>query len=170
MPQLTALPFPPRSIVTPLIQHYLDDVFVLYPFLSETMIFASLAEHEGGHYATPMAQWTMRMVIAISLASISHKRGDQHYRDAVGHAAEALQFIEAVVQPGSIQGIQSLLLLVVYAMLDPHHFNSWYLIGIASRVMVDLGLHQDLPSDTQISRPHLDFRRRIYHSVYALDR
>lgn len=41
---------------------------------------------------------------------------------------------------------------VIYAMLDPHHFNSWYLIGTTSWVMVDLCLHHDphgkLPSQT----------------------
>jgi len=169
MPQATGLPLPTRVLITPLIQYYIDTVLVLYPFLSETAIFAALAEHQGSQ-CTPMARWTVPMVAAISLASMWCKRGDQRYVDAVSHVAEAFQSIEAVVQPGSMQGIQSLLLLVIYAMLDPHHFNSWYLIGIASRVTVDLGLHQELPSDTQTPRPHLDFRRRVFHSVYALDR
>jgi hypothetical protein len=169
MPQPTGLPLPARVVITPLIQYYIDKVLVLYPFLSETAIFAALAEHQGSQ-CTPMARWTVRMVAAISLASMSCKRGDQHYVEAVGHAAEAFQSIEAVVQPGSMQGIQSLLFLVIYAMLDPHHFNSWYLIGITSRVTVDLGLHQELPSDTQTPKPHLDFRRRVFHCVYALDR
>lgn len=101
---------------------------------------------------------------------MSRKRGGRHYVDAVGHAAEAFQSIKAVVQPGSMQGIQSILLFVIYAMLDPHYFNGWYLIGIASRATVDLGLHQELPSDTQTPKPHLEFRRRVFHCVYALDR
>jgi hypothetical protein len=169
MPQPTGLPLPAWGVVTTLIQYYIDKVLILYPFLSETAIFAALADHQGSQ-CTPMARWTVRMVAAISLASMSCKRGDQHYVEAVGHAAEAFQSIEAVVQPGSMQGIQSLLFLVIYAMLDPHHFNSWYLIGITSRVTVDLGLHQELPSDTQTPKPHLDFRRRVFHCVYALDR
>ena len=170
LPQPTRSALPPRYVLTPLIQYYVDNVLVLYPFLSETVIFASLAEHEGQDYASPMAHWTVRMVVAISLASLSKRRGDQYYLDAVSHVTEALYWIEAVVQPGSIHGIQSLLLLAIYAMLDPHHFNSWYLIGLATRVMVDLGLHQDLPMDTQDSKFHIATRRRVYHSAYVLDR
>lgn len=170
LPQPTGSALPPRYVLTPLVQYYLDNVLVYYPFLSETTIFAFLAEHDGQAYASPIAHWTVRMVVAISLASRSKKRGDQSYLDAVTYASEALYWIEAVVQPGSIHGIQSLLLLVVYAMLDPHHFNSWYLIGLASRVMVDLGLHQDVSVSTQTSKSDIVLRRRVYHSVYALDR
>lgn len=169
LPKPTGLSLPPQFTITPLIQQYIDKVHILYPFISETTVFAALAEHQGGH-CSPVAHWIVRMVTAISLISNSRQRGDQHYLDAVGHAAEAFQSIESVVRPGSMQGIQSLLLLVIYAMLDPHHFNSWYLIGIASRATVDLGLHQDLLSDKRIPKSHLDLRRRVFHSVYALDR
>ena len=110
------------------------------------------------------------MVTAISLAALCRRRGDMRYADAVMHAAEAFTFIEKVIQPGSILGIQALLLLVVYALLDPHHFNSWYLIGIASRVMVDLGLHQDPCNGLSSHKPQLESRRRIFQSIYALDR
>ncbi|KAL8832527.1 MAG: hypothetical protein Q9191_000209 [Dirinaria sp. TL-2023a] len=82
LPQPTRSALPPRYVLTPLIQYYVDNVLVLYPFLSETVIFASLAEHEGQNYASPVAHWTVRMVVAISLASLSKKRGDQYYQDA----------------------------------------------------------------------------------------
>lgn len=171
MPKATGTMLPPRHTITPLIQYFLSNVFALYPFLSESGIFAALdAQRDGGLYATAMDHWTVRMVIAISLASLSRKRGDGCYSNAVLHAAEAFEHVEKVLQPGSIAGIQVLLLSVIYAMLDPHHFNSWYLIGIASRVMVDLGLHQDPPEELPVQNSQLEKRRLVYHSVYALDR
>ena len=110
------------------------------------------------------------MIMAISLAASSRKRGDLRYTNAVMHASEAFMFMEKVIQPGSILGLQALLLLVLYALWDPHHFNSWYLIGIASRVMVDLGLHQDPCNGLPTQKPQLESRRCIFHSIYALDR
>ena len=117
-----------------------------------------------------MDHWTTRMVIAIALSSMSRRRGDVHYQDAVRHAAGALEHVESVVHPGSINGIQALLLLVLYAMLDPHHFSSWYLIGLASRAMIDIGLHQDRPKDLKVKESESDMSGRVYASIYALDR
>lgn len=101
---------------------------------------------------------------------MSEQRGDRLYLEAIGHIVAALEHSEEVLHPGAISSIQALVLLAEFAMLDPHHFDSWGLIGAASRAMVDLGLHQDPPKGTLMSKAKLELRRRVYHCVYALDR
>lgn len=117
-----------------------------------------------------MDHWTTRFILAIALASLSRRRGDTQYQDAVRHATAALDHIETIIHPSSISGIQALILLVLYSILDPHHFSSWYLIGLASRAMVDIGLHQDPPRELRLKETELELRRRLHLSVYALDR
>ena len=170
--QYVIFAFPPRYESTPLIKHYLENIHALYPFLSESKIFQSIEAvyQEDGRHALPIDRWTVRLVFATAIASLSRVRGDSEFQDAVRHAVAALAEIEAVVHPGSIRGIQAILQLVLYATLDPRHFNSWYLIGIASRVMVDLGLHQDPPEELRFKHADLDMRLRVYDCVYALDR
>jgi len=170
MPQFSANALPPRYSATPLIQRYLDKVFLLVPCLSETALFASVSAvyQDSGRHASPFDHWTVRLVLAIALLSQSRERDDAKYQDAVRHVSAALEKVEGVLHPGSLFGIQGLLLLIQVAMLDPHHFSSWYLIGMASRAMVDLGLHQD-PLE-HLHTKELDFRRRIFYSVYTLDR
>ena len=172
MPKFVNNILPQRYAITPLIQHYLDNIHALYPFLSESKLFQSIdaVYQENGRHALPIDRWRIRLVLATAIASLSRKRGDTQYQDAVRHAAAALEEIETVVHPGSIVGIQAILQLVLYAMLDPRHFNSWYLIGLASRVMVDLGLHQDPPEELRLKHSELDMRLRVYDCVYALDR
>ena len=172
MPKFAKNDLPQRYEITPLVKHYLENIHALYPILSESKLFQSIdaVYQENGHRALPIDHWTVRLVIATSTASLSRKRGDTSYQDAVRHAAAALEEIETVVHPGSIVGIQAILQLVLYSMLDPHHFNSWYLIGLASRVMVDIGLHQDPPEELRLDRAELDMRLRVYECVYALDR
>ena len=172
IPKFSVNEFPQRYAITHLVQHYLENIYVLYPFLSETKLFASLDAlyQDGGRFAKSTDRWTVRLVISIAFASLSRQRGDAQYQEAVYHTAVALEGVETVLQPGSIVGIQAILLLVLYAMLDPHHFNSWYLIGVASRAMVDLGLHQDSTPPRQVPGPEFELRRRVYHSVYTLDR
>lgn len=110
------------------------------------------------------------MVLAITLASWSRSHGDTHYQDAVRHATGAYEYIEDVVQPGCLTGIQAMLLMVIYAMLDPHHFKAWNLIGLASRAMVDIGMHQDPPTDSRSNEQDREMRRRIYATIFSLDR
>lgn len=172
MPEFVNNVLPQRYEITPLIKHYLENIHALYPFLSESKLFQSIdaVYQENGRHALPIDHWTTRLVLATAIASLSRKRGDTQHQDAVRHAAAALEEIETVVHPGSIVGIQAILQLVLYAMLDPRHFNSWYLIGLASRVMVDLGLHQDPPEELRLKQAELDMRLRVYDCVYALDR
>lgn len=172
MPKFKSAALLPQNPITSLVRHYVENIHIFYPFLSETKIFASIdaLHHERGDYASSVDRWTVGFVLAIALASQSRQRGDLQYKKAVYHASMALECAEAVLQPGSMVGVQSILLLVLYATLDPCHFNSWYLIGVASRAMVDLGLHQELTSPKQAPTSEADMRRRVFHTVYSLDR
>ena len=163
---------PPMDEAILSIHHYLNTVSVLYPVLSETVIFGSLnaVYQHHGRYARYVDHWNVRMIFAIASITQSTSKNDVQYNDAVHHASSALERAEAVLQPGSAVGIQSMLLLLLFALLDPFHFSSWYLIGVASRAMVDLGLHQDPAEDTKIRESDIDRRHRIYQCVYMLDR
>ena len=127
-----------------LAQNYLNDVFVLLPLFDEASFYSSVDNvySRDVYKADPLDHWMVRIVLAIANASMSEQRGDQHYSEGVGHVCEALGYAEAVLHPGNLSGVQALTLLAQYAMLDPHHFDSWSLIGAASRAMTDLGLHQ----------------------------
>ena len=172
MPQPSANALPPRDLATVLVQECLQRIFSLYPVLSDTAIFGSLEavyQHEG-HYCAALDRWNVRMVLAIALLGRSQAKDDTQYQSAVRHASIALEQRESVIQPGSVEAVQSILLLVIYSILDPTHYNCWYLVGVASRIMVDIGLHQEPAEETRMKPPRLELRRRIFHCVYSLDR
>ncbi len=172
LPQGLVKALPPRQTATMLIQHYMDNIFVLLPVLDEAMFYASVDNVylKGFRQADALDHWMVRMVLAVATSSRSQQRGDPQYMDGIGHVCAALDHAEAVLHPGNISGVQALFLLTQYAMLDPHHFDSWGLIGAASRAMTDLGLHQDPPKGTPMPRGKLELRRRVFHCIYTLDR
>jgi hypothetical protein len=163
---------PPRYAAQPLIQHYLNTLYLLIPVFEETSFFSSVdaVYNADPQKANFLDHWNVRMVLAIASAMRSQQRGDTYYTDAVGHICAALEVSEQVLHPGSVWSIQAMLLLVIYAMLDPAHFDSWTLIGAASRMMIDLGMHQDPSKSINMSRPKLELRRRVFWCVHALDR
>ncbi|KAL4896725.1 fungal-specific transcription factor domain-containing protein [Aspergillus ambiguus] len=163
---------PPRHEITLLLQHYFDYLYPQLPFFSETSFWTSvdIIYQSGGRFAKPTDHWFLRMVLAIASASTSYRIGDQNYRRALSFVSGALQYAEDVLRPGSVTGIQTIILLAQYSFLDPTHFRPWYLVGMAVRVMLDLGFHQDPPSEDLPSQERLDMRRRVFHCVYYLDR
>nr|POE71409.1 positive regulator of purine utilization [Quercus suber] len=172
LPQGTTKALPARYVATSLVQHYFSNVFILLPVFDEASFYASVDNvySRNGYKAEAFDHFTVRMVLAIASGSMSDQRGDQNYLEGIGHVCAALDYAEAVLHPGAISSVQALVLLTEYAMLDPHHFDSWSLIGAASRAMVDLGLHQDPPQGTQMTKGRLELRRRVFHCVYSLDR
>ncbi|KAI6865354.1 hypothetical protein KC323_g4381 [Hortaea werneckii] len=172
LPSGTTKELPPRYAAASLIQHYLNNVFTLVPVFEEASFYGSVDNTyaQDTRKADPFDHWVVRMVLAIASASMSEQRGDQHYLEGIGHVCAALSHAEGVLNPGSISSVQALVMLTEYAMLDPHHFDSWSLIGAASRAMVDLGLHTDPPKGTPMTKGKLDLRRRVFWCVYVLDR
>lgn len=163
---------PARHEATPLLQHYFDNIFVQLPFFVETSFWTSVdaVYHSEGRFAKPFDHWILRMVLAIASASVSYQNNDKSHHRALALVSEALTYAEEVLRPGSITGIQAILLLAQYALIDPAHFRSWYLVGMAIRVAVDLGLHQDPPAEVLSNADRLDIRRRVFHCLYCLDR
>ncbi|PNS19948.1 hypothetical protein CAC42_7915 [Sphaceloma murrayae] len=175
LPAGMRVPYPPRQMTTATVQHYLDNIYTLLPFFDETSLYYSIDNvyrhlSDGNAYVSNYDEWCVRMVLAITNTFLSEQRGDQYYLEGVGHVSAALEHAEAILKPGAIQSVQALLFLVEYALMDPHHFDAWNLIGCAARAMIDLGLHQDPPKGSVPSKSKLEVRRRVYQCVYMLDR
>ncbi len=81
----------------------------------------------------------------------------------------ALQYISAARESHSVHNIQAMTLLVLYNLRSPSNSGIWYMIGLAMRTCVDLGLHREAhyakttPYEGQL-------RRRLFWSVYFLER
>ncbi|EER42368.1 fungal specific transcription factor [Histoplasma capsulatum H143] len=157
---------PARPVSSTLIQHYFDNIYVLAPFFIQTNFWTSFDAiyQEGGRFAKSFDYWIVHMVLAISQALTSHSQIARH------HVLMALEYADDVLHPGSIAGIQAILLLAQYSMLDPEHFRTWHLIGSAARVVSDLGIHQEQLSEPYLNKTNLDLRRKVFHCVYSFDR
>lgn len=102
--------------------------------------------------------------------SLSRSRDSAAAHNAACFVKSALEYAPRVISPANINGVQATLLLAQYSMLEPQHFNSWYLIGIASRVLVDIGLHNEPQKVLGLKHAELDLRRKIFYCVYSMDR
>lgn len=87
---------------------------------------------------------------------------DRYHKGAVSALIEA-------GPPNDVEGIQALLLVGQFYYFHPTLWTIWNTIGAALRLAVELGLHQDPPSD-ELDALALDIRRRTFWVAYSMDR
>ncbi|KAG7437292.1 Positive regulator of purine utilization [Fusarium oxysporum f. sp. raphani] len=165
LPESDQARLPPRQTAHVLVQHYMDNVYSLFPCFSETSLLTALDDiyQEDTRTIKDSDYWMVYMVLAIGSTVQSKRSQDTHYLTGLEYASRAMNHADGALTPGYVTQIQSLLLLTQYAMLDPAHFDSWHLIGFTARAIVDLGFHQDPPLSSVPDKASLDMRRKIFY-------
>lgn len=163
---------PPRQAAHAIMQYFMANIYTLFPCFSETTLLTILDDvyQRDDRMVKDSGYWLLYMVLAIGATAQSQRINDEHYLHGLSFVSKALLYADRALAPGHVSQIQSLLLLTLYAMYDPAHFDSWHLIGFTARAVVDLGFHQDPPPSSRSDKAALDMRRRIFYCVYALDR
>ncbi|KAI5776106.1 fungal-specific transcription factor domain-containing protein [Geopyxis carbonaria] len=115
----------------------------------------------------------------------TEKEKPKQYEPEAYHASAMLHLESFLSQSkGGLEELQAVLLLASYALLRPVSPGLWYIVGVALRLAVDLGLHYedaDLeskkaaktgPKTEKDGRREWvrDMRRRLWWCVYSLDR
>lgn len=81
----------------------------------------------------------------------------------------AIQHVAAACETRSTQNIEAMLLLVIYHLRSATSHGLWYMIGLAMRTCIDLGLHRK-SSETKLDSYTVQLRRRLFWTVYYLER
>lgn len=172
LPASTEPDLPPKQVTNSIVQYFMAHIYTLFPCFSETALLTVIGDlyQEDLRVIRDSDYWLMYMVLAIGYTAQSQQINDTNYECGVEYVVKALKYADQALAPGTGTQIQSLLLLTIYSLLDPAHFDSWHLLGFTARACIDLGFHQDPPTSSSSDRTALDIRRRIFYSVYALDR
>src|SRR5699024_170272 len=135
--------------------------------------------------------------------STSKRKPSSHQHEPEEYHASAIIHLESFLGNsasndghGGLEELQAVLLLASFALLRPVAPGLWYIVGVAMRLAVDLGLHYedgaaieipeniDRRTDKGKNKPRLrtdvrergrrewvrDLRRRLWWCVYSFDR
>lgn len=172
LPQSSQSKLPSKQLAHSLVEYFMSNVYCLFPCFSETALLTTLDDvfRQDDRAVKDSDYWLLYLVLAIGSTAQSRASNDERYGNGVDFVCRALAYADRALAPGYVAQIQSLLLLTVYSMLDPAHFDTWHLIGLTARAVVDLGLHQDPPMTSTSDGSALNMRRNIFYCTYALDR
>lgn len=139
---------PPELVARRLTLAYLDHDHLCYPVISPAAFLTVLDAmySDQGYYANHRFEAFMfDMVLAIATATI-HKFDWQILPSAESHHARAMLSVSDILQLGDLRSLQAVILLTQYRMSSSIQDNSasmWHLVGIGSRMAIELGLHSE---------------------------
>ncbi|KAK8015528.1 hypothetical protein PG991_008416 [Apiospora marii] len=163
---------------------YFSQIHPRYPFLDPAEVW-QLHRERAALAATPIPNLTKQqrfgifklyMVYAIGamLLQLLTSEKQKHHAGSASppesYYMAALQHIFAARESRTTQNIEAMALLVLYHLRSPSSFGIWYMIGLAMRTSIDLGLHMRRNEDKLDSQGEIQMRRRLFWSVYALER
>ncbi|RDW84474.1 hypothetical protein BP6252_02064 [Coleophoma cylindrospora] len=167
----TKIPLPDDATGLRTINAYFANVHNRFPFLDELEILdLHNRRHELVEHSTEnsFGLFKILMVYAIGAAIL---RITETYNDTSSEVfvQAALLFNSVDRNYPSFQGIEAMALLVIYNLRLSSSSAVWYMIGLAMRTAVDLGLHREAYYKALTSHT-AQMRRRLFWTVYLLER
>ncbi|KAJ3562324.1 hypothetical protein NPX13_g8605 [Xylaria arbuscula] len=160
---------------TALVNVYLNQPQTRYPFLDEREIWDLHAKRMTLN-TTPVQQLTkaerfglfkLYMVYAIGAMLIQLTERNTP-TPPENYYMTALQHLFTARESKTTQNVEAMLLLVLYHIRSSS-YGIWYMIGLAMRTCIDLGLHTRR-HESNLDHNTIQMRRRLFWSVYALER
>ncbi|KAI0390703.1 fungal-specific transcription factor domain-containing protein [Xylariaceae sp. FL0594] len=206
-PAISPAPFPDRDLALKLVELYFEHANPQIPLLHRVdfMQMFEQAYADEGRVRGPRELYMLNMVFAIGGGIIMDTQttsgasgGERKQAQPEEYHASAIVHLEACLNGGGLEELQAVLLLASFALLRPVPPGLWYIVGVAVRLAVDLGLYYEDGKDVEFdladpqrtargaetgegSRGSLlrergrreyvrDLRRRLWWCTYAFDR
>ncbi|KAE9363762.1 hypothetical protein N431DRAFT_474764 [Stipitochalara longipes BDJ] len=229
-PTIKQAPFPSKEVGSRLVNFYFEHANPQIPILHrpEFMKMFELAYADGdARVRTPRELYMLNIVFAIGSGIFlgdaadreakeekEEKRSrsgldkqcqpEEYHASAIVHLEALLGSTSSIDRPdgfgGGLEELQAVLLLAGFALLRPVAPGLWYIIGVAVRLAVDLGLHYEDGKDIEVGLEEVaenskgvdselvrmqqersarergrrewvrDFKRRLWWCTYSFDR
>ncbi|GAP82475.1 putative fungal specific transcription factor [Rosellinia necatrix] len=206
-PTISPAPFPDRDLALKLVELYFEHANPQIPLLHRVDFMQMFEQAYAGEGKVRGARelYMLNMVFAIGggiimdSQTVSRASGEEKKQaQPEEYHASAIIHLEACLNGGGLDELQAVLLLASFALLRPVPPGLWYIVGVAVRLAVDLGLYYEDGKDVEFDlnepkgsasildtsgkpreavlrergrREYVrDLRRRLWWCTYAFDR
>ncbi|KAL2814681.1 fungal-specific transcription factor domain-containing protein [Aspergillus cavernicola] len=150
---------------------YFKSVHMRLPFLCRAEIYSLHSQRHspaGSSTQEQFGRFKIFMVYAIGAAVL--KMTEMYdSTPSRNYFVTAMQFQPSLQQSLSISSVEALMLLAMYNLQSSASSSVWYMMGLATRICVDFGLHREV--QYRRLRPYeAQRRRRLFWSVYLNER
>ena len=170
-----AVNFPDKARAMELVDAFFETIAPQYPILHRPSFLHNLdtvySESDSAipEPSDPMVHFHTYLVLAIGATVIS-----QRYHvslPAESYCVSAMKYFDSISFECSLPGLQGLLLLLVFAMHNPHFkMNVWHLNYHCIALLLELGIQRNITGRPGMSVLEEQMRVRLFWVVFSLDR
>lgn len=110
------------------------------------------------------------LFFALSIAAELQTRKRRFAMDPRPFSTQAMTSLQRSVAEVSLSSTQSMVLYVLHSFLSADGAGIWVILHIAMSYAIDIGLQRDRSEDVRYSSTVLQMRRRVFFTVYTLER
>lgn len=160
-----------EEVANRLMTVYIERILPQYPLFSKQEINDMFQRFKisAGSIETVSADEQFKTLMILAIATLSSRAKDHRKLVSVAESLRRDAFsridFELSSHDPTTSTIQQLLLLAQYGFLLPSSTNLWQVVGDATRIALELGLHQETPIQSGLDEVAIASRRRLYWAV-----
>lgn len=167
-----ALRLPEEPRLSNLVDFYFAHSHTLYPIINRQEFVSTLDQFrrnpDDPWASSPLSLFRIWIVLAIGATTHCSVTLNEE-SEPMSYYNKAMLYFEAALGYGEMVTLEVLMLQVSYSFFNQLGPNTWFLIGVAARVAVGMGLHASqtyeiVPVETA------ERQKRLFFSVYMMDR
>lgn len=163
------LPLPPKRLAQRMCDAFFEFIHPQYPILHYQTTLDAVKHIYQNDNVAPVITFQVFMVLAIGAIALSMRSKVRLPSDS--YCLAAIEVFSRINIENSMQGLQCLLLLSIFALHSPcTRFNVWYLNYQCLAAVLDLGLQRNITVESGISLLEQEMRTRIFWNCILLDR
>ncbi|PYH95745.1 putative C6 transcription factor [Aspergillus ellipticus CBS 707.79] len=167
---------PNDEMGTRILHAYLTRLHVRYPFLDRATLWRlhdsrwQLAQKKREELTKEERVGIFQLYMAYAIGATSIQLSETYtYTSPERFYVTALQQVPNMCETRSVENIEAMALLIVYHLRSSSSQGMWYMVGLAMRIAIDLGLHRKA-NEINMDPWTAQLRRRLFWTVYYLER
>ena len=171
LPQEVTVQLPTTDVSLRLIDAYLEHCNFFSPIFYRADVLRMLdAVNDTCKFEE---QYKIFMILAIAIQLLNRTDSSIPVTKADAFCSTASRILlahSAALLSGDLNHLEILLLIIQYSSFSSGPAGTWHLIGQATRLAIDLGLHDEPSPSPSLNPLSLDRRRRLFWATYTFER
>lgn len=130
----------------------------------------SYTERQQGDMPISLATGITHLFFVLSIAAELRSRKRRFAMDPKPFASQAIACLQKSVAEVLLSSVQSMILYILHSFLSAEGTRTWIMLHVAMSYAIDMGLQRDQPEPSNFSSTMLQMRRRVFLTIYTLER